>query len=229
MKAVLFDIDNTLLIKKPTVAEKWCDVLCGNGFDIAAKDTQRAFAACEMWVGHQVQYENATGERLSDEAFLNGVMQCCIDSLGLDASAIPLLSPVWKGEYEKNYALAPGALELLRKLKKQGIAMGIVSNNTSSIRQVLTAMGLSEYFETIVISEEVGLYKPNPQILCYACEQLGVNVDEAIYVGDHPFDVVCAKAAGVQAAWIPANEFMMLPPNTPEPEFRLNSLSELPV
>ena len=84
-----------------------------------------------------------------------------------------------------------------------------------------------EHFSAIVISEEVGLYKPDPAILLYACEKLGILPGDALYVGDHPFDVVCANDAGVGCAWMPASSYMQLPPDTPAPMYRIGSLAEL--
>lgn len=227
MKAVLFDLDNTLLIKRPSVAEKWYEVLFENGYCVTKSDVRRAFAACEMWVGEQTRRENESGIRMSDEAFLNGVMGCCVAELGIDDGAMRLLAPVWMGDYPKQYELAEDAEEVLETLHARDVLLGIVSNNHSGIRKVLEEMNLTKYFRAIVISEEVNLYKPDPQILMYACAQLEIEPKEAVYVGDHPYDVVCAHGAGMSAAWILTNEFMKLPPDVTEPDRRLSRLSEL--
>ena len=71
------------------------------------------------------------------------------------------------------------------------------------------------------------MFKPDPEILRYACKRLNVSPEETLYVGDHPFDVVCAHAASVHAAWIPANKFMRPPGGTEAPLFRLQKLEEL--
>ena len=227
VKAVLFDLDNTLLIRRPTIPEKWREMLCGEGYAVTLRDTERAFAECEMWVGRQVRLENETGVRLSDEQFKAGVMGCAGEALGLGAEAIDMLAPGWMGKYDMRYELAGGAVELLGQLRDRGTLLGIVSNNRPAIRKTLEELGLLQYFGTVVISEEVGLYKPDPAILRYACEKLNVRPEEALYVGDHPFDVVCAREASVLSAWIPVNEFMRLPDGTEEPSLRLKSLTEL--
>ena len=227
MKAVLFDLDNTLLIRKPTIPEKWHEVLNEAGYVVDPSDTERAFAECEMWVGQQIRRENETGVRLSDEEFKEGVMGCCIDALGVGREAIDILAPIWVGKYEKTYVLSSDTVRLLEQLRGHDVKTGIVSNNRPEIRGLLEDLGLLEYFDTIVISEEVGLYKPDPRILLYACDALNMRPEETLYVGDHPFDVVCAHAASVHAAWIPANKFMRLPDGTEAPLFRLQKLEEL--
>lgn len=229
VKAVLFDLDNTLLIRRPTIPEKWCEVLCRAGYAVTLRDTERAFAECEMWVGRQVRLENETGVRLSDEQFKVGVMGCGGDALGLGAEAIDMLAPGWMGKYDMRYELADGAVELLGQLRDRGTLLGIVSNNRPSIRKTLEDLDLAKYFDVVVISEEVGLYKPDPAILLYACEKLNVRPEETLYVGDHPYDVVCAQEASVHAAWIPVNGFMELPEGTNAPLYCLKALEELNV
>ena len=88
MKAVLFDIDNTLLLKAPGIPQKWRDVLLEYGIERSLEDTQRAFAECEMWVGRQTQRENATGIRLSNEAFADGVALAVADKFGFSRADI---------------------------------------------------------------------------------------------------------------------------------------------
>ena len=106
MKAVFFDIDNTLLIKKPGIPAKWREVLCDAGYNVTEDDAQRAFAECEMWVGSQTAIENKTGIRLGDEDFFNGLMGCCTDAFGLPVKTSDILAPIWAGRYEKRYELA---------------------------------------------------------------------------------------------------------------------------
>ena len=78
----------------------------------------------------------------------------------------------------------------------------------------------------MVISEEVNLYKPDPRILQLACEKLGTTPGESVYVGDHPFDVLCAHSAGMAAAWLPANRFMEIPAFIGPPDYTISSLHE---
>ena len=106
--------------------------------------------------------------------------------------------------------------------------MGIVSNNRPEIRQTLSEdLGLSSFFECIVISEEVGLYKPDPQIVEFACQQLGISCSDCVYVGDHPFDVCCAHDASMPAVWFPTNRFFKMPVEIGAPEYVIHDLEDL--
>jgi FMN phosphatase YigB (HAD superfamily) len=48
----------------------------------------------------------------------------------------------------------------------------------------------------------VGVEKPNPEILQIACRQMNICPVSALYLGDHPFDVLCASQAGMPVAWL---------------------------
>jgi len=152
VKAILFDIDNTLLLKCPGIPEKWRQVLDDNGIAVSLSDAQRAFAECEMWVGEKTRRENQSGIRLSDEEFVDGVMNCCTRFLGVPAIFKDVLADVWAGRYPFEYIIAPGAFEMLDALRERDILLGIVSNNRSYIRNVLEKLKLTRYFQAIVIS-----------------------------------------------------------------------------
>ena len=56
---------------------------------------------------------------------------------------------------------------------------------------------LRRFFEVTVGAEDTERHKPNPEPLLLAIERLGEGVADAVYVGDSPFDVQAAKAAGM--------------------------------
>jgi putative hydrolase of the HAD superfamily len=83
-----------------------------------------------------------------------------------------------------------------------GLALGIVSNFDETLPGLCDEFGLTPYLDTIVVSSIVGMEKPDPRILDIGCQRLGVDPAVALYVGDHPFDVLCAKDAGASVAWL---------------------------
>ena len=111
------------------------------------------------------------------------------------------------GRFSGEYALAPGAEELLEALGRRHIPAGVVSNNRPAARGELDRLGIGSCFACVVLSEEVGLYKPDPRILELACRQLELSPGRGVYVGDHPFDVLCAHGAGVyRLKWVAFEE-----------------------
>src|SRR3989475_7094383 len=88
----------------------------------------------------------------------------------------------------------------LGKLRSIGLRMGIISNhhNGKSLREMLRDFGMRQYFEVVIVSEEVGVRKPNPKIFRICLTRLRLRRDQVIFVGDSLlYDVVGARAAGI--------------------------------
>lgn len=99
----------------------------------------------------------------------------------------------------------PGILPLLDELRTQGRRLGVVTaKRHKTIRLAFDRLGIAEYFDVVVGSDDTERHKPEPDPILEALELLGARPYEAAYVGDSPFDVRAAKAAGVFAvavAW----------------------------
>jgi len=97
----------------------------------------------------------------------------------------------------------PGMLELLRKLDEEDRTLGIVSAKRHDIVQLaLDALGFGDTLDIVVGSDEAPRGKPHPDQILLALERLGADPDQTAYVGDAPFDVAAAKAAGVHAVGV---------------------------
>ena len=94
-----------------------------------------------------------------------------------------------------------GVLELLPRLREQGRRLGIVTAK----RRVTVALAfarfpvLEELTDVLVGAEDTERHKPDPDPLLHALDLLGARPQDAAYVGDSPFDVRAARAAGVFA------------------------------
>lgn len=224
---VLFDLDQTLLLRTPTIPQKLHTVLTELGIHHTLDLVDKAFADSEYWIGEQTTIENRTGIRMSDDEFLTKLIAFYQQVLHIPEEGIPAIQTVVCRQYTRTYTLMPDAEMVLAELKKKGLKLGIVSNNYTTIYETLSELGLMPYFDCIVISEEVGLQKPDPAIIQLACTRCGVNPKDTIYVGDHPFDITCAHDAGAAAAWLPPNRWYRLPEESRKPEFVLAGLGEL--
>lgn len=95
--------------------------------------------------------------------------------------------------------LMEGALEVLSRLKKRGIKIGIITNGCRDYAvSVAGRLSLDRYIDAIVARDEVSAPKPNPEHLLTILKILGVSVEEAVFVGDHQIDASCARDAGVR-------------------------------
>jgi len=98
-------------------------------------------------------------------------------------------------------AIRPEIPEVLKKIKKLGFRMGIISN-TQSFSQVpfsLQQYQILEYFNPIILSSEYGWRKPDPAIFYHAAQMAGLPTGACVYVGDKiNRDIVGAKRSGFQ-------------------------------
>ena len=203
------------------------DVLSGSEHRYSISEIEKAFAECEFWVGAQIQKENQTGIRMDDETFLNHMIAIYQECLQLSQEECSSIRPVLGRRYQRSDQLNQGVMQTLHQLSAAGIRLGIVSNNDSSVRESLQLFGLTHFFDCIILSEEVGIYKPDPAIIHLACRKCGVSCQETLYVGDHPFDISCAHLAGAAAAWMPPNQWYRLAEDCRPPEYRLHQLTDL--
>lgn len=100
--------------------------------------------------------------------------------------------------FPKVCRLRQGAAELLRQLRDRAVKLGIVTNGRSDMQlAVVSALGLGDLVDTVVISESIGLRKPDPRIFYNALTQIGVEAQSSVFVGDDlRSDVEGALSAG---------------------------------
>lgn len=125
-----------------------------------------------------------------------------------------------------------GAFEVLRDLIKAGYKLAIVANDedAASVRNIINSTGLKDYFDTIVISGELGIEKPDKKIFEVALQSVGVKAERAVMVGNRlDVDIVGANRSRMRSVWFRWNNRYPASTNTKEeePDFTINSLSQL--
>jgi pyrophosphatase PpaX len=121
----------------------------------------------------------------------------------IDAERAEELVAVYRAHNEPLHdALQPcdGIVDVLAQLKADGRRLGIVTaKRGATVELAFAVLPLRDYFDVVVAAEDVERHKPAPDPLLLALERLGADPAEAVYVGDSPFDVAAARAAGVQS------------------------------
>ncbi len=94
--------------------------------------------------------------------------------------------------------LVPGTMELLEYLKPK-YHLHLITNGFEEVQDTkLTLSGMKPYFETLTVSEEVGVKKPNPEIFQYALRKAHATAEESLMIGDEmDVDIDGARAAGI--------------------------------
>lgn len=94
----------------------------------------------------------------------------------------------------------PDVMPTLDRLRASGVRLAVVSNWDSRLPAILDFLGLSHYFEKVVVSCFEGVEKPDPAIFTRALNRLGVEPGVAIHVGDRKdLDFEGARSAGVDS------------------------------
>jgi len=190
--AVLFDWNNTL------VEFTWDDELLVEGHRAALGRDDPEFTARyrELMLGDVPQrpYEDVLRE------------------LGVDDPDrfIDIEHEVWRSAH----AVLGSAQALLESLRARGIKTGVVANSWPDparlLRQDVEASGLAGLLDVVVFSGDVGVAKPAPGIFLRALEELEVEPNDAMFVGDRlDTDVQGAASVGmtsVQALWFRADD-----------------------
>jgi putative hydrolase of the HAD superfamily len=92
----------------------------------------------------------------------------------------------------------PAAEHVLSRLKANGLHLGVISNHRGTLKENLDELGVLRFFDVILDSHIVGFRKPDPEIFLMACRVIGVEPQDAVYVGDEPVtDVAGARRAGL--------------------------------
>ena len=119
----------------------------------------------------------------------------------LDPERVDELVTVYRAHNEplhEELLSCAGMEDALEQLRAQGRRLGLVTaKRRATVELAFEHVPLRHVFDTIVGGDETERHKPDPEPLLLAAERLGARPEETAYVGDSPFDIRAAKAAGM--------------------------------
>ena len=200
LRAVFFDVGNTLLFPYPSVGEVCRQVLAKEGHihDLSAIDTLMPLVDEYYEDRYRTDDTFWTDEGETSQVWI-GMYSLLCRRLGIADEPERIARLVYDAFGDparwQAYADVKPAFDRLRERR---LALGVISNWDRRLAALLGGLGLGGRLSTVVCSAEVGLRKPDPRIFELACSRLGVMPSEAVHVGDHHYaDVVGAKAVGM--------------------------------
>lgn len=200
MKAILFDVDDTLfdrqgaqLMVLGVIAREFCDVFAG---------TDRGAMADAFLESDRQTTLEFYGDIYTVKNVRVRRAQIFLDLLGLDETYADAIAELYVEAYPRSNAPVEGAAAVVKALAPK-FQLGIVSNGLPDVQyQKLETLGIRHFFDCVVLSEELGIRKPDPRIFWHTTGLLGREPEECLYVGDsYNADVVGGKKAGMQACW----------------------------
>ena len=223
MKAVIFDLDNTLYAYWPAHHAGF-RALTGYARDVLGIDPEDLAALHRE--GDRLLRSRA-GENAA--AIHNRLIryQLMLEKRGLPIFHAPRMERRYWDSFFAEVKPEPGTRETLLELRKQGLRIGVGTNMTASQQYTkLELLGLLELVDFLVCSEEVSAEKPDRRLFDCCVEKAGCRAGDCLFVGDDPErDVLPALDAGLRAVWLQREgEEAVLPPEIP----RIRRIDELP-
>lgn len=184
-KAVIFDLDGTVLDTEKLLVKYWCMAANEFGFPmerehaLQLRSLARKYAEplLKEWFGEICDYMTLRNRRME-------LMTAHINKYGLET----------KG----------GIKELLVYLGENGYKRAVATaTDLNRAGGYLKDVGLYDYFDCIISAHQVQNGKPKPDVYLYAVSQLGLQPDECIAVEDSPNGVISASDAGCRTIMVP--------------------------
>ncbi len=199
-KAILFDLDDTLFDhqRASTMALQVMHA------EFAAAADFDEFSRTHGEVLEEFHQHFLNGKYTLDQARIARMKKLfAAFDLSIDENTAQRAASSYRAQHQANRALVPGARELLDALRGQ-TRLGLVTNNsTIEQHEKLRALDIAHYFDTIVISEDVGVTKPDSRIFEIALERIGASANEVVFVGDSwRNDIEGARNAGIATVWL---------------------------
>lgn len=203
LRAVLFDVGDTLLRENPSRFELYARAARERGLVLDAEAMRRRMVAA-----HRALPRVLDGAyRYSDPWFRAFIAHVFGPGTGREGPAIEgrALAALTDELFERfedpaTFEVHAGARELLDELRARGLRLGVVSNWSARLPRVLAVLELAERFDFVLCSALEELEKPDPALFRRALARAGVAAGEALHVGDHPEkDVAGARAVGIEA------------------------------
>jgi len=204
LDAILFDAGGTLIDAIPSRETVFSEVLSRYGKKIGSERIAPLLAKADGVFDSEFAKQDGKNEG----ALWSKYDDFILDELGFRGDRGDLskeLSATWDEIMPKveSWVCYPETESVLEILKVREFKLGVVSNATDLVRRVFDNLGLTRYFDFLVVSDEVGVRKPSPKIFRLAMEMAGTSPGRTLFVGDKlATDVAGAKRAGMNAVLV---------------------------
>jgi pyrophosphatase PpaX len=198
LRSILFDFDGTLLDSFPTHFQAYQATFARFEISLTEDEFRRTYSP--NW------YQT-------------------YQALGLPREVWDLADSYWLEEAAKQEpGLLPGVKAMLPQLQHRYVLGLVTSGSRNRVLRDLSRTDLAGFFQAVVTGDDVQEPKPAPVGLNVALAKLGLQPNEAVYIGDTPADYEMARAAGVDFIGV-ASQFSL---SRPDDEYvQLNSIGEL--
>ncbi len=223
MKAILFDLDDTLIPERPAIVAAYTAVaerVWGESSDRLTRllhETARAVWLAGRPTAYAKRVHFSLGEALYGEFIASGpdadALRAFVPTLHAEAfeavlpadarGTSPELVDLWRTTRMKALTRYPETLDVLEYWSAR-LPLALVTNGAARLQHAkLAATAIAGYFSVVVTSEEAGVAKPDPAMFHAALSALNASADEVVMVGnDLDRDIAGAHSAHITAIHI---------------------------
>lgn len=181
LKAILLDIDGTLIDSNDKHADCWVEAFAHFG-----KQVDRDFIRGQIGKG---------GDLLVPDTLDAREMRKFGDELK------EYRGELWKRNYMESVQPFPGVPEAIRQLSDRGYKLAFASSsNANEVEYYVSLLGAEKLLEASTSKKDAQFSKPSPEIFEAALEQVGSGAAETLVVGDTPYDILAAHRAKLAVA-----------------------------
>jgi HAD superfamily hydrolase (TIGR01509 family) len=179
LKAVILDVDGTLVLSNDAHAKAWVDAFKDFGYEVSFDKVRPLIGMGGDQVVPKLISE-LSGESGEGKAIADRRKELIIN------------------KYAPNVSPANGSRQLLLKMKNEGLRLIIATSASSEeLSPLLKAAQVDDLVEEATTSSDAESSKPAPDIIEAALKKLNMQPDEVVMLGDTPYDIQSAKGAGV--------------------------------
>jgi len=202
IKAVFFDLYQTLVGYDPPREEWESQALDSLGIKAPAKAFARAFNAADEYF-YTENAQKPMSKRHPDEV---KVVYAKHQSIVLKEGGIQPTPDLVRSmlvrfrDAKLKQVLFEDVIPAMAELKRRNLTLGIISNIDKDIKPLMDELGVSPFLTTAVTSQETGFTKPHPEIFLEALNRVELPAGEVIFIGDqYHIDVLGSAAVGMKA------------------------------
>jgi len=180
LRGMLLDIDGTLLLSNDAQAQAWIDAF--REFDYH----DISFDQVQPLIG------------MGGDKLLAKVAPGLKDTEGIGKKITERRAEIFPKQYAPHLQPAPGARDLLVRLKDAGLTLTIATSaKDQELQALLKAAGIDDLIQHKATSDDAGQSKPDPDIVQAALKESGLDPSDVLMLGDTPYDIEAAERSQV--------------------------------
>ena len=205
-EGLIFDFDGLIIDTEGPIFQSWQELYQSYGCQLSLKDWGNIIGTAEATFDPARELEKLVGEPL-------------------DWSTIEVGRKKRETELIERLQPLPGVAATLLAARKQGLKVALASSSSCEwVTGHLRRLGLIQYFDCIVASDDVRRTKPDPELFLQALNRLGISASQAVVFEDSPNGVLAANRAGIFAVAVPSELTRNL--RLDHADLRLDSLAD---